>query len=304
MQVASHLDTPERARALFLLTVARRGDIDRQDRERLRELHQLVQEVLAHDELTGLDVRNLAGRRRSEAARLFGDRPDLVRRIEDAPQSYLLRETSAAIARQVVLLEPLPGPGEARVAITATADGHGAWIDVAARDRPGLLAAVTGVLAGLELNVSEALVATWPDRGALETFSVSATALPDPSHLARQIEAGLDAPVMANPMPGAVVDFDDDSSPWHTIAEIRAPDRIGLLHSQAMALAAAGADVSAARVTTEGSTAIGRFDLNNSVGGKLTETDKGLIRSHIASGGSAALGSRRVSLLRGLVRGR
>ncbi len=137
MQVASHLDTPERARALFLLTVARRGDIDRQDHERLRELHELIQEVLAHDELTGLEVRNLAGRRRAEAARLFGDRPELVRRIEDAPQSYLLRESSAAIARQVGLLEPLPGPGEARVAITVTADGQGAWIDVAARDRPG-----------------------------------------------------------------------------------------------------------------------------------------------------------------------
>ncbi len=291
IQLASHLDTPERARALFLLTVARRGDINRQDHERLRQLHELIQEVLAHDELTGLEVRNLAGRRRAEAVRLFNGRPDLVRRIEDAPQAYLLRETSAAIARQVELLEPLPGPGEARVAITPAADGLGAWIDVGARDRPGLLAAVTGVLAGLGVNVSEALVATWPDRGALETFSVSgADSLPDQGHLVRQIEETLDAPVVADPIPGAVVDFDDDSSPWHTIAEIRAPDRIGLLHSQAMAIAAAGADVSAARITTEGSTALGRFDLNNSVGGKLTEADKALIRSLIAAGGSAGSG--------------
>ncbi|HEY6629006.1 MAG TPA: cation:proton antiporter, partial [Acidimicrobiia bacterium] len=227
IQVASHLDTPERARALFLLTVARRGDIDRQDHERLREFHELIQEVLAHDELTGLEVRNLAGRRRAETIRLIGDRPDLVRRIEEAPQSYLLRETSVAIARQVGLLEPLPGPGEARVSITTVESGPDFWIDVGARDRPGLLAAVTGVLASLGVDVSEALVATWPDRGALETFSVvvAATAPPDPGHLARQIEEGLDAPVMADPIPGAVLDFDDDSSPWHTIAEIRAPDR-------------------------------------------------------------------------------
>ncbi|HEY6629028.1 MAG TPA: hypothetical protein VI193_08620, partial [Acidimicrobiia bacterium] len=125
----------------------------------------------------------------------------------------------------------------------------------------------------------------------------------DPGHLARQIEEGLDAPVMADPIPGAVLDFDDDSSPWHTIAEIRAPDRIGLLHSQAMAFAAAGADVSAARITTEGSTAIGRFDLNGSVGGKLTQVDKDLIRSFLVSGGSASRG-RSTNLVRRLVKGR
>jgi UTP:GlnB (protein PII) uridylyltransferase len=96
------------------------------------------------------------------------------------------------------------------------------------------------------------------------------------------------------------VEFDDDSSPWHTIAEIRAPDRPGLLHSLAMAIAAAGADVSAARISTEGSSAVGRFDLNNSVGGKLTEADKELIRSFIAVGGPAVRGRRGSNLLKRL----
>jgi Kef-type K+ transport system membrane component KefB len=305
LQLASHLDTPERARALFILTLARRGNVDPQDYERLRQLHELIQEALAHDELTGLEVRNLAGRRRAETVRLIGAKPELVRRVEEAPQSYLLRETSTAIARQIALLEPLPGPREARVAITPADEGAEYWIDVGARDRPGLLAAVTGVLASLGVNVSEALVATWPDRGALETFRVAGElSLAEPGRLAKEIEESLDAPVVAEPIAGAVVDFDDDSSPWHTIAEIRAPDRIGLLHSQAMAIAAAGADVSAARITTEGSNAIGRFDLNNSVGGKLTESDKDLIRSFIASGGVAGRERRRVNLLRGLVKGR
>jgi Kef-type K+ transport system membrane component KefB len=291
IQLASHLDTPERARALFLLTLARRGDIDRRDYERLRQLHELIQEVLAHDELTGLEVRNLAGRRRAEAARLVSGRPDLVGRIEEAPQGYLLRETSVAIARQVALLEPLPGQREARVAITAVDGGPEFWVDVGARDRPGLLAAVTGVLAGLGVNVSEALVATWPDRGALETFRVTGSpSLPEPRHLATEIEEGLDNSLVAEAIPEATVAFDDASSPWHTIGEIRAPDRIGLLHFQAIAIAAAGADVSAARITTEGGTAIGRFDLNNSVGEKLTDSEKDLIRSFIASGGPAGRG--------------
>jgi len=286
IQVASHLDTPERARALFLLSVARRGDVDRSDYESLRQLHELIQEALAHSELTGLEVRNLVGRRRAEAIRKVGERPELWRRIEEAPQGYLLRERSDAIARQVGLLEPLPGAHEARVAITGT--GSDMWIDVGARDRPGLLAAVTGVLASLGVDVSEALVATWPDRAALETFRVTDdTPLPTPDLIAYEIEESLDLPLLAVPIPEAVVSFDDDSSPWHTIAEIRAPDRPGLLHSLATAIAAARADVQAARIGTEGSAAVNRFDLNNSVGGKLTEADKELIRSFVAVGGTA-----------------
>jgi Kef-type K+ transport system membrane component KefB len=285
IQVASHLDTPERARALFLLSVARQGEVDRSDYERVRQLHELIQVALSHDELTGLDVRNLVGRRRAEAVRLVGGRPALVRRIEEAPQGYLLHETSEATARQVALLEPLPGAHEARVAITG--EGPDVLIDVGARDRPGLLAAVAGVLAGLGVNVSEALIATWPDRGALETFRVGGDPpLPPSDHLAYEIEQSLDLPLVAVPIAEAVVEFDDHSSPWHTIAEIQARDRPGLLHSLASAITAAGADVQSARIRTEGSTALNRFDLNNSVGGKLTEADKELIRAFVVNGGT------------------
>ena len=189
IQVASHLDTPERARALFLLSVARRGEVDRSDYAALRQLHELIQVALAHTELTGLEVRNLVGRRRVEAIRRVGGRPDLIRRIEEAPQTFLLEETSEATARQVALLEPLPGAREARVGL-ARAESD-VWVDVGARDRPGLLAAVTGVLAGIGVNVSEALIATWPDGGALETFRVTGDPLlPAPEHIAHEIEQG------------------------------------------------------------------------------------------------------------------
>jgi Kef-type K+ transport system membrane component KefB/glycine cleavage system regulatory protein len=286
IRVASHLDTPERARALFLLSVARRGEVDRSDFAALRQLHELIQVALAHSELTGLEVRNLIGRRRVEAIRRVGERPDLIKRIEEAPQAYLLDETLDATARQVALLEPLPGRREARVGIART--GSEVWIEVGARDRPGLLASVTGVLTGIGVDVSEALIATWPDGGALETFRVSGDpSLPAPEHIADEIEQSLDLPLVAVPIAEAVVEFDDDSSPWHTIAEIRAPDQPGLLHALATAITAGGADVQSARISTEGSTAVNRFDLNSPGGGKLSEADKALIRSFVASGGTA-----------------
>lgn len=287
LQLASHLDTPERARALWLLSVARGTDRESWEEKRLRELHALIQEVLAHPELTGLEARNVVGRRKAEVIRLVSPNSDLIERIERAPRAYVLRQDSPAIARQVRLLEPLPAASEARVLVTPHGDGSGQWVDVAARDRPGLLAAVTGVLAEHGVDVSEALIATWPDGAALESFLVPAQHPSiDTNGVVRQIETHFDLPIAANPLPEAVVAFDDQSSPWHTVCEITAPDRQALLRDLAAALALAGADVQAARVTTNGETAVGKFEMTNRLGAKLTEADKSRIQTLIATGGS------------------
>ena len=107
LQLAIHLEHPERACALHGLSVAI-GGLDPRERRRLDELYRLVQEVLAHDELTGLGARNLAERRRAEAVRIAGPGTAIAERIAAAPRPYLLSHTSDAIARQGALLEPLP----------------------------------------------------------------------------------------------------------------------------------------------------------------------------------------------------
>ena len=157
--------TSPSTRALFLLSSVSGDDREPWEFERLRELHELVESRLTNADLTGLEARNLVGRRRAEAARLVGGVPRVVERIEGAPRAYVLREDSEAIARHAQLLELLPSPSEARVHVTG-----GEWIDVAARDKPGLLASVTGVLADRGLDVQEAIVATWSDGAALESF--------------------------------------------------------------------------------------------------------------------------------------
>ena len=58
----------------------------------------------------------------------------------------------------------------------------GAWhLDVGSRDRRGLLAAYTGVLADRGMDVKQAVLATWIDGGALEAFVVSSTETPEPN---------------------------------------------------------------------------------------------------------------------------
>ena len=168
------------------------------------------------------------------------------------------------MARQAALVEPLPIRGSVRVAVLAL--GPLEWrVEVAARDRPGLLAVVSGVLADHGLDILDAVVATWPDGGTLDSFRVRRSQL-EPARLTRaEIErlappqaAALESDIAGAfngslevlPNPDADVRFDDDASPWYTLCEVRSPDRRGLLHSLTAGIASAGANVHSAHLVT------------------------------------------------------
>jgi [protein-PII] uridylyltransferase len=282
--LATHLDRPERARALYLLTLAL-GGLEPWDRARLDELHDLVLAVLEQPDLTGLEARNLVERRRAEAMRAADSNHAVAQRIAAAPRTYLLTQDAADIARQAALLEPLPSRGSARVAVTPLEDG--VWrVEVASRDRPGLLATVSGVLSESGLSVQEALIATWPDGAALESFRVVPTTEnpPDADALTAAIIAAFSRPLEAAPIPDAQITFDDDGSPWYTLCEVRATDRPGLLHAITAGFASAGVDVHSARVQTIGGQAVDLFELTDRNGRKLDESAKRAVVEAITGG--------------------
>ena len=286
LQLATHLERPERTRALYLLSIAL-GDLQPWDRERLDELVGLVLVMLDQPGLTGLDARNLVERRRQEALQLSNGHGEVANRILTAPYRYLLAQDSADVARQAALIEPPPARGRARVVVREL-DADEWRIDVGARDRPALLARVSGVLARYGLDVLDATVVTWPDGVALESFRVrvssGADRVPDGVELVSGVVAAFDEPLVAAPNPDAEIAFDDAGSPWYTVCEVRGPDRPGLLHAITVALAAAGADVHAARVTTDQGTAVDRFDLTDRTGRKLDESTKATVATTIRSG--------------------
>jgi Na+:H+ antiporter len=281
LPLATHLETPERARATYVVTALRHPEAERWEGERLRELHDLIQLVLLGTGLTGTDARNLVQQRRQQAFK-HAD-PDSSKRIETAPTSFVLRQEPADLGRVAGLVEPLPALGEARVAVI---DGPlGAWhVDVAARDRQGLLAIVSGTLAAAGYDVRRAVVGTWPDGGAVESFEVRGAWRPDADELATAVEHALEAPIHAEPLPGALVSFDDRSSPWHTICEVEATDHPGVLHQLATAFAAAGASVVAASIGEAGGDAVDVFEIVGRGGGKLTDAERGAIRGHVRDG--------------------
>jgi len=63
----------------------------------------------------------------------------------------------------------------------------------------------------------------------------------------------------------------DDASDTATVLEVRAHDRLGLLHAITRAIAASGLDVRAARVSTLGAEAVDAFYVVGPDGAKLTD---------------------------------
>jgi Na+:H+ antiporter len=300
--IAIHLDTLERARALYLLSVAL-GDLEPWDRQRLDQLFEVVAQLIEQPDVTGLDARNLVERRRSEAIRLAQDNPRVVDRIEHAPRAYLLSQEASDVARQAAFVEPVPSKGDASVAVlpvdpgrlgTAT-DADERWrIEIAARDRAGLLATIAGVISDAGFDILDAAVATWGDGAALDTILVQRRVLsstdlggllpPDPVKLEAAIVAAFDVPLECVPNPDAELRFDDHASPWYTICEVRSPDRRGLLHGVASAMASAGANVHSARLVTVEGTAVDRFELTDRNENKLDEETKSAVLRAVRDG--------------------
>ncbi len=267
LQLAAHLDTPEQARHLYLLSALRDDGRERWELQRLRALHELIQAVLTDDELSGVEARSLADQRRATAAELLGGRPRAISRLAAAPRAYVLRTPPEALARHARLLDP--PPGGLAVEVTEAAEG-GWWVDVACRDQPGLLASVTGVLAAQDLAVADAVLATWEDDVVLDAFLVVGAVRPDPSTLRTALVTGLEAPITSHPLVDAEVTFDGAASPWHTLCEVVVADRTGVLHAIAAAFAGAAIEVRSAQVSSHDGLVIDRFEVADSDGAKLT----------------------------------
>lgn len=233
--------------------------------------------------LLGEAHRSQVERRKDAAARLCID--DTAReRIESAPPAYVLVHGVTDIARHAGLLSPVPAAREVRVAVTPSSRA-GEWrLDVAGRDRAGLLAAFTGALAAQEIDVIQAVLATWDDSAALQAFVVRSAVEPMARDLEARFAASLSSPLSSPAIEAAEIVFDGDVSPLYTACAVRAPDRPGLLHAVAVGISVAGGDVHAARVTTVDGMAHDRFDLSDRAGHKLSEEAKTSICAVIRSG--------------------
>ena len=281
LQLAAHIGEPEQARALALLTLAAE-DLDAVDRTRVLALFDLIEAALAHPELTSRSATNTIEQRRNAAVRVAGS-PAVAARIALAPRAYVLSQAPEALARQAALCEPALSQNDVRARVIV--EGAGRWrIEVAARDRLGLLSGETAAFGELGLEIRDAVVSTWPDGTALTSFGVQRAEPPLADEVMDRVRACLARELTSGPLDGLQVTFDDTASPWHTMCRIETDDRPGLLHAITAAFAAAGASVHSARITTEKSAVTDTFELTDATGAKLDPGRQSRILELLASG--------------------
>jgi Kef-type K+ transport system membrane component KefB len=279
LELATHIGSIPRAAALFLLAAADARKTEH--REALTELYQLVLAALEHPELTGSTATDVVEQRRREIrTALSGFRTDLVERhVAEAPRRYLLAQSPSAVARHLKMIEPRPGRDDVRLAAYPQRARGRSTVDVVMVDRVGALAVLTGAFAQSDVSVVEAFCSTWDNGLLIDVFTVEAPADTDWERVRKTAQELLhqgDA-LELQPIEG-IVELDNVASPWHTIIEVRATDRTGLLHRVASALAHAGAQIQTATVSTVGVVAVDTFLVIGPDGHKLDQEGERALR--------------------------
>ena len=255
-KLAAHIGSPALATDAYLVALTQPSPEGH--REALEELREHVDDLLAHPEQLGEQADSLAEARR-RAAQSLSSEAGTTERLRTASVNQLLTHEPDELARQARLIEPLPGRGVVRVAVSPDPRPDHWSVDVACRDVDGLLARLSRTLTASGCDIVGATLATWDDGGVVDTFVVRSAVRPRARELAEAFEAGLRHKVVLEAVPGLDVTFDNAALPWHTSATVTGQDRPGVLAALAAAFAAAGVVVHRARVTTAGSDVVDRF---------------------------------------------
>jgi [protein-PII] uridylyltransferase len=198
---------------------------------------------------------------------------ELVRRGRTLLAGDVLPVPEPLLAAHAPLVAAIAATGPQLVLDAAAVPAR---VTVAAADGIGVLSRATGVLALHSLQVHSAAVQAH-DGAAVCAFEVSPRfgSLPDPAllreSLVRALDGGLDlaekldrkerdyaVPDGPDPVPARILWFDDEAT-GAVVLELRATDRIGLLHRVAAALEDRRLDIRWARVATLGRSVVDSF---------------------------------------------
>jgi [protein-PII] uridylyltransferase len=157
-------------------------------------------------------------------------------------------------------------------------------------DVPGLFALIAGTLAAHGVNILSAQIETRADGVAVDTFHLSGAGgepvwdLPRweaiTGDLGRVILGRADVETLVaarRPRRGAVpggggrVTVDNTLSDTHTVVEVRAPDRVGLLYVLTRALAREGLNIRTAKIATDLDQALDTFYVTDGQGHRLDD---------------------------------
>lgn len=227
-----------------------------------------------------------------------GKRAELAAFVDSMPERYLLANgPEAIVAHARVAWERAHHKAAVHASLVPSRHPEVGEICVVADDAPGLLARIAAAITASRLEVlgaqvysrtrpdgtSEAVDLFWVRDARAGTEGVAAamqrllrdldsvcTGEVDPKDLLRD-RIGTASPWRERPSPAVLseVVIDDRASPRHTIIEVFAKDRPGLLYSLASALHGLGLSIALSKINTEGTKVADVFYVNELDGQKV-----------------------------------
>jgi len=246
------------------------------------------------------DAERVARVRDAVHASWSGPREPLDALLDALPERYFLASPPASIVEHArVCAARADQPSH--LARVPSRYPDVAELCVVAVDRPGLLAGIAAVLTANRLEVLTAEVYSHPvgaEREALDLFWVRGQdgslegvdrAIPRLVKDLADICSGRVAPAdllrarigstspwreRASPSVPTEIVFDNRASPRHTVVEVYARDRPGLLYTLANALHGLGLSIALSKINTEGTRVADVFYVREADGGKIAAGDR------------------------------
>ena len=294
VRCAKQLNDPDRLTMLYLLTMAdakATGPSAWSDWKAalLLELYLKIAISLSRDDLTLPDPGAEVSWMRGQVAARLGDSPAVPLKI--LPDDYLLGNSPEEVVRHIRLHETL----KTQEVILQAAKEKGHWsILIMARDRPGILNKICGVMALHNLKVLAAQIYTWIDGTVVDILHVSSTvdnefedqnwqALEDDLGMAIHFRLGLThrlhkklksmitaAGQMGQRLPAKVI-IDPDASDNYSVIEVYAVNRPGLLYDVTRTLSEFGINTFRAKIGTKGDQVVDVFYVLDYQGNKIED---------------------------------
>jgi [protein-PII] uridylyltransferase len=292
LELATRIGNRQRLGTLFLVAVAHEMACGAQawspwKANLVRQLFGSLETALGQPAEVGARRTRALEQRRERIVRALYRRnlPDLVRLVARLPRRYVLTRSPELAARHLSMLERgALSEGEIRIQATRHREA-GVWdLLIVARDRPGLLATVAGVLALRGASVLGADAATSSDGLVLDVFSVSSAQPLQWSLIEADLQSALQGriplddllgsrPVPPEEASGIHVAVDNAASQFFSVVEVRAADQVGLLYRIASALRAEQLDIQHARIATHPDGALDVFYVRDLGGRKLGDSE-------------------------------
>ncbi len=257
----------------------------------LQELYLKIAHLLERSDLIDPDRVQAVQWMKGQVLEFLGEEDrDL---LDIMPEDYLLSFTPEAIVQHLRLREEL---GDKPFLLVPEDRRHYWSVLLIARDRPGLLARIFGVLALHNLDVLAAQIFTLKDGTAVDILEVESSvhkdyeeqdweavrrdmdlALRDRLALSYRLASKLRPLGQASGQvclrPGAEVVIDNETSDFYTLVEVYVEDRRGLLYDITKTLSDFGLDIFRAKIGTRADQVVDVFYVLDRWGQKITEPD-------------------------------